>query len=550
MNIQFVENPDRLARIKVLGIGGAGGNAVNRMIEAGLTGVEFHAVNTDAQALKQSRAHQVLAIGSELTRGLGAGGNPAVGREAAEEDRDLIARLVDGADMVFVTAGMGGGTGTGAAPVAAAAARAAGALTVAIVTKPFLFEGDVRRRQAEAGIAALREEVDTLIVIPNQRLLEVVAPTATMQEAFRTADEVLYQATRGIYEIIARPAIVNLDFADVRTVMQGMGVALVGTGHASGDDRAVVAARAAVASPLLEDVEIRGAQAVLVNLVGAQVTLQDTAMAMQYVQDAAGPQAHIIFGYGVDDALGDELQVTVIATGFPGHQQEDAPTGAPSLAFMWPRETAAAVAPEPAPESAPEPAPVACAELADEPAPTSFEEPAPAAYEEPAPAAYEEPAPAVYDEPAPALYASELPAEPAPAYWPEPETAPEPLAAPEPVLNQAEEPRPELAAILARMADLAAPAVTQPEAAPWAMAAAAGEVESRWRPQAATPPSAPVTPPPPAAAPATESSLETSQRFLRPVGSQDLRPGPRQNVRGDSLVDDLNAPAYTRKYMD
>jgi cell division protein FtsZ len=529
MNIQFVENPDRLARIKVLGIGGAGGNAVNRMIEAGLTGVEFHAVNTDAQALKQSRAHQVLAIGSQLTRGLGAGGNPAIGREAAEEDRDLIARLVDGADMVFVTAGMGGGTGTGAAPVAAAAARAAGALTVAIVTKPFLFEGDVRRRQAEAGIAALREEVDTLIVIPNQRLLEVVSPTATMQEAFRTADEVLYQATRGIYEIIARPAVVNLDFADVRTVMKDMGVALVGTGHAAGDDRAVVAARAAVASPLLEDVDIRGAQAVLVNLVGAQVTLQDTAQAMQYVQDAAGPQAHIIFGYGVDDALGDELQVTVIATGFPGHVAEPAETSAPSLAFRWRREPAV----EPAASVEPQPMPDVVEPVRPEPEPISVvaAEPEPDGYQEPADEPEPESEPVVYGEPATFL-------------WPEPEPAREP----EPVLNQVDEPRPELAAILARLAEVAPVPSSEPESAPWAMAAAAGESDSRWQPQIVTSlPAAPVPAPP---APPTESSLETSQRFLRPVGSQDLRPGPRQDGRGDSLIDDLNAPAYTRKYMD
>jgi cell division protein FtsZ len=541
MNIQFVENPDRLARIKVLGIGGAGGNAVNRMIEAGLTGVEFHAVNTDAQALKQSRAHQVLAIGSELTRGLGAGGNPAVGREAAEADRDLIARLVDGADMVFVTAGMGGGTGTGAAPVAAAAARAAGALTVAIVTKPFLFEGDVRRRQAEAGIAALREEVDTLIVIPNQRLLEVVSPTATMQEAFRTADEVLYQATRGIYEIIARPAIVNLDFADVRTVMKDMGVALVGTGHAAGDDRAVVAARAAIASPLLEDVDIRGAQAVLVNLVGAQVTLQDTAQAMQYVQDAAGPQAHIIFGYGVDDSLSDELQVTVIATGFPGHADEPAATVVPSLAFMRRHEPAAVPAIAVELQAAPE---VVAVVLPDpEPAIAVAAEPEPVLYEEPA----LEPEPVVYEEPTLDLYARDVPAEPEPApiFWPEP--APEPARELEPVLNLVDEPRPELATILARLADVASPPLSEPEPERWAMAAAAGESESRWRPQSMTP-SSPI--PAPIAAPETESSLETSQRFLRPVGSQDLRPGPRQNVRGDSLIDDLNAPAYTRKYMD
>lgn len=597
MNIQFVENPDRLARIKVLGIGGAGGNAVNRMIEAGLVGVEFHAINTDAQALKQSRAHQVLAIGAERTRGLGAGGNPAVGREAALEDHELIARLVDGADMVFVTAGMGGGTGTGAAPVAAAAARAAGALTVAIVTKPFQFEGDVRRRQAEAGIAALRDEVDTLIVIPNQRLLEVVAPTATMQEAFRTADEVLYQATRGIYEIISRPAVVNLDFADVRTVMEGMGVALVGTGHAAGADRALVAARAAVASPLLEDVQIRGAQAVLVNLVGAQVTLQDTSQAMQYVQEAAGQQAHIIFGYGTDDALGEELQVTVIATGFPAQADQAADASATATSFTWPRplapvafaetaggqtveapqppvEIAAAPQPDPVVEAAtvapplpPEPAPaveperepevvLACErDVVQEPGSALEREPEPEPASEPAlePELELEPEPPYLrrDDPPATVYTTAAPfvAPPAPVEPVRIERAPiEPVRLePAPAERLAEE------MPVAAARETFAPAAPAPaESLPWAMAAAAGETESRWRPQQASPAAARVEPAAaaPTAAPPTQSSVETAQRFLRPAGSQDLRPGPRQTVRGDALVDDLNVPAYTRKYMD
>jgi len=316
MMFDFVEENEDLANIKVVGVGGAGGNAVNRMIEAGLGGVEFLAVNTDVQSLRQSRAHQSLQIGSQLTRGLGSGGDPRIGRKAVQEDEETLTDHLHGSDMIFVTAGMGGGTGTGAAPIAAKIARELGALTVGIVTKPFLFEGAVRMRQAEEGVAALQGAVDTLIVIPNERLLEVVPPSTSFKDAFRFADNVLYEATRGIYEIISRPNHVNLDFADVRAVMKDMGVALMGTGRAEGEDRAVAAAQAAISSPLLEDINIQGAKGVLVNLLGAEIGIAEISTAMSHIQDAAGSQAHIIFGYGTEESLGDTLQVTVIATGF------------------------------------------------------------------------------------------------------------------------------------------------------------------------------------------------------------------------------------------
>ncbi|MFT5232785.1 MAG: cell division protein FtsZ, partial [Candidatus Krumholzibacteriia bacterium] len=250
MMFEYADEIERLADIKVTGIGGAGGNAVGRMISAGLSGVEFLAINTDLQALKDSPAHQAMQVGAQLTKGLGSGGDPSRGRAAAEEDREAIAASLAGADMVFVTAGMGGGTGTGAAPVVAEIARNQGALTVGIVTKPFLFEGAVRMKQAEEGIELLRSAVDTLIIIPNQRLLEIVPPSTSMQEAFRIADNVLYDATRGIFEIISRHDHVNLDFADVRSVMKGMGEAMMGTGRAEGENRAVEAAKAAINSPL------------------------------------------------------------------------------------------------------------------------------------------------------------------------------------------------------------------------------------------------------------------------------------------------------------
>jgi cell division protein FtsZ len=348
MMFEFADDVRRLTDIRVAGVGGAGGNAVDRMITAGLSGVEFLALNTDLQALSDSRAHQTMQIGAELTQGLGSGGKPSVGEGAAEEDRDSIRTALEDANMVFITAGMGGGTGTGAAPVVAEIARKQGALTVGIVTKPFQFEGHVRMAQAEAGIAQLREVVDTLIVVPNQRLLEIVPPNTSMDEAFLIADQVLYEATRGIFEIISRHDTLNLDFADVCSVMRGMGVALMGTGRATGENRALEAAKAAIKSPLLENLDIYGSKAVLVNVLGGQVGLHDTAEAMQFIQEAAGPEAHVIFGYGVDESLGDTLQVTVIATGFEADQGI---SGSVSMA-------AAPVQAKPEPEPEPEIEPV------------------------------------------------------------------------------------------------------------------------------------------------------------------------------------------------
>lgn len=390
MKFDFVEENGDLANIKVVGIGGAGGNAVNRMIEAGLGGVEFLAINTDAQALRESHAHQSLQIGSQLTRGLGSGGDPRIGRKAVEEDEDTLTDVLRGSDMVFVTGGMGGGTGTGAGPVVANIARELGALTVGIITKPFLFEGAVRMRQAEEGIAELKQAVDTLIIIPNERLLEVVPPSTSFREAFRIADNVLYEATRGIYEIISRPNHVNLDFADVRAVMKDMGVALMGTGRAEGEDRAVVAAQAAISSPLLEDIDIYGAQGVLVNLLGAEIGIAEISAAMSHIQDAAGGQAHIIFGYGTDETLGDTMQVTVIATGFNGQsrtetlmadvpefrpRQDFAPSGEPRPArrraepeYVTETEPEPELNPEPVPEPVPTAIPVRQRKVYEQPA--------------------------------------------------------------------------------------------------------------------------------------------------------------------------------------
>jgi len=346
MVFELVEPHDRLAKIRVVGVGGAGGNAVNRMIEAGLEGVDFLAVNTDLQALRNSRAAQVIQIGHQVTRGLGSGGDPNVGRESVLEDEDTLRELLEDSDMVFVTAGMGGGTGTGAAPIVARIAMELGALTVGVVTKPFGFEGRVRSNQAEAGLDELRKAVDTLIVIPNERLLEVMPKSASMSDAFVFADNVLYEATRGIHDIIMTPHVVNLDFADVRSIMQNRGVALMGTGVAQGDDRAELAARAAISSPLLESVNIRGAEGVLVNITGGEIGLRETSTVMSLVQEAAGDQAHIIFGYGIDESLGDTLQVTVIATGFDetrngteARMARESRSSAPTLAAKIPDET-------------------------------------------------------------------------------------------------------------------------------------------------------------------------------------------------------------------
>ncbi len=307
-----------LAVIKVVGIGGGGVNAVNRMIECGLKGVEFIAVNTDAQALLMSDADVKLDIGRELTRGLGAGADPEVGRQAAEDHREEIEEVLKGADMVFVTAGEGGGTGTGGAPVVAKIARELGALTIGVVTRPFAFEGKRRADQAETGIEGLRAEVDTLIVIPNDRLLSTADRGVTVMEAFIQADQVLLSGVQGITDLITTPGLINLDFADVRTVMAGAGSALMGIGAARGDDRASVAAEMAIASPLLE-ASMEGAQGVLISISGgSDLGLFEITSAAEIVRDAASAEANIIFGAVIDDALGDEVRITVIAAGFDG----------------------------------------------------------------------------------------------------------------------------------------------------------------------------------------------------------------------------------------
>jgi len=307
------------AKLKVIGCGGAGGNAVNRMIGAGLRGVEFIAANTDVQALNQSLAPHRIQLGANATRGLGSGGDPSVGRRAAEEDEQAVADSITDSDMVFITAGMGGGTGTGSAPVVARHARASGALTVAVVTKPFAFEGRRRMRQAEEGLAELRAEVDTLIVIPNERLLAVVDKGTSLSDAFSVCDEVLLKATKGISDLVTVPGLVNLDFADVKAVMSNRGNALMGTGRASGANRALEAAQSAVASPLLEDVSIAGAEGVLVNITGGRdLTLHEVNEAANVVVGAAGDEANVIFGSVIDPNMDGELMITVIATGF-GH---------------------------------------------------------------------------------------------------------------------------------------------------------------------------------------------------------------------------------------
>jgi len=310
------------ARIKVIGVGGGGGNAVNTMISAGLTGVEFIAMNTDAQDLRRSLAPRRFQLGSQLTKGLGAGANPEVGREAALEDKDRIAELVVGADMVFVTAGMGGGTGTGAAPIITQVARECGALTVAVITRPFFFEGKRRRRQAEDGIEQLKATVDTLITIPNQRLVAMASDRTSMKEAFRMADEVLLQAVKGVSDLINFQGVVNVDFADVRTTMAGKGMALMGVGVASGEHKTVEAAQRAIGSPLLDDVSITGATSVLINITGnANLTMYEIHEASSLIQEEAHEDAEVIWGWVVDESMGDESRVTVIASGFEETRQ-------------------------------------------------------------------------------------------------------------------------------------------------------------------------------------------------------------------------------------
>lgn len=318
------------AKIKVIGVGGGGGNAVNTMIRSGLDGVEFVAANTDIQALRFSLAPTKIQIGKELTKGLGAGADPDIGRDAALEDRHAIQEVLSGADMVFITAGMGGGTGTGGAAVIAQIARELGALTVGVVTKPFSFEGKRRKKHADIGIARLRESVDTLITIPNQRLLQIATPDLSMVDAFRMADNVLVNAVRGISDIINVPGTVNVDFADVKTVMSSMGLALMGIGTARGEARATEAARQAISSPLLEDIDIEGATGILINITaGANVTLMEVNEACSIIQDAAHEDANIIFGAVIDDTIGDEIRVTVIATGFPAEEARRRRAGIP-----------------------------------------------------------------------------------------------------------------------------------------------------------------------------------------------------------------------------
>jgi cell division protein FtsZ len=374
-----------LAIIKVVGVGGGGVNAVNRMIEAGLRGVEFIAVNTDAQALLMSDADVKLDIGRELTRGLGAGADPDKGRQAAEDHAQDIEDALKGADMVFVTAGEGGGTGTGGAPVVARIARALGALTIGVVTRPFSFEGKRRATQAESGITGLREEVDTLIVIPNDKLLQMIDHQIAILDAFKQADQVLMQGVSGITDLITTPGLINLDFADVKAVMSNAGSALMGIGSARGEDRARAAAEMAVSSPLLE-ASIDGARGVLLSIAGgSDLGLFEVSAAANLIQTAAHEDANIIFGTVIDDALGDEVKVTVIAAGFEGGQPPRRQPGiarAADLRNQNGRATAppqAAPAPTAAPASAPQPAPVGAGpgSAAPRPAPQPTPQPAP-----------------------------------------------------------------------------------------------------------------------------------------------------------------------------
>jgi cell division protein FtsZ len=341
------------AVIKVIGVGGGGGNALNRMIESSLGGVDFIAVNTDCQALKSNRAKEKVQIGGQLTRGLGAGGDPEVGRSAALEDTDKLMDIVGGADMVFVTTGLGGGTGTGAAPVVAQMASEAGALVVAVVTKPFNFEGRRRKQQAEDGLRALKEMVDTVIAIPNEKLLHTVDKNTSVTQAFLLADDVLRQAVQGISDLIVIPGEINLDFADVRTIMSGMGMAIMGTGIADGEHRAVEAAQRAISSPLLEDTSIEGAQGVLMNITGGDdMTLMEVNEAATIVQEAADPDANIIFGTVLDSAMKERVKITVIATGFA--RGDEAARRVPQMSAP----VHATPQPEPAPMAAQGAAPV------------------------------------------------------------------------------------------------------------------------------------------------------------------------------------------------
>ena len=323
------------ARIKVIGVGGGGGNAVNRMIEAGIEGIEFLVANTDLQALKRSRAPIKIQLGGKLTKGLGAGADPNIGRNAALEDTEKIIEVLEGADMVFVTTGLGGGTGTGAAPIIASLATELNALTVAVVTKPFHFEGKRRMQQADHGLRELRECVDTVITIPNERLLHTVDRSVSLADSFKVADDVLRQAVQGISDLITVPGLINLDFADVKAIMQGMGLALMGAGRASGEHRAMEATQQAISSPLLEEATIEGAKGVLINITGGtDLTLYEVNEASSIIREAADENANIIFGAVIDESLRDEMKITVIATGFDKEMPETgtttAATGMPS----------------------------------------------------------------------------------------------------------------------------------------------------------------------------------------------------------------------------
>jgi cell division protein FtsZ len=375
---------ENFALIRVVGVGGAGSNAVNRMIRAELLGVEFIAVNTDAQALVKSHAPTRIRIGDGISRGLGAGGDSAVGERAAQEDIENLRAALEGSDLVFVTAGMGGGTGSGAAPVVAKIAKEIGALTIGIVTKPFVFEGKRRAAVAEAAANELRKHVDTLIVIPNERLLSVVSRQTSMEDSFRIADDVLRQAVKGVSDVITVPGIINLDFADVRSIMRDAGSALMGIGRASGENRATSAAEIAIASPLLE-VDIQGATGVLINVAAsATVTLHEVNEAINHITARADDEANIIFGTSLDESLGDEIQITVIATGFSADRQGSAsspraPYRATESGAWSLRDDGVAVQEASAPSftytPTPEPAPVAVVDAADAPLPVVAPQP-------------------------------------------------------------------------------------------------------------------------------------------------------------------------------
>ncbi len=376
--IEFTDRAEG-ARIKVIGVGGGGGNAINTMVAGRLEGVEFIAANTDVQALAANKASIKLQLGRSASRGLGAGANPEVGRQAALENREQIEAALAGADMVFVTAGMGGGTGTGGAPVVADIAKATGALTVGVVTKPFLFEGNRRRKHAEQGLAELKAAVDTLIVIPNQRLLSVAGENMSLADAFKRADEVLLNAVQGISDLITVHGIVNVDFADVRTIMAEQGMALMGTGRAAGPRRAVEAMQAAISSPLLEDVTLDGATGLLVNITGGSgLTLHEVDEAVSMAHSAADPEANIIFGSVIDERLGDEVKITVIATGFANQAAERRPAAGKSVAVAVPASAPARAVPPPLPPKAAAPEPIRLAKPVAAPAPATVKAGVPA----------------------------------------------------------------------------------------------------------------------------------------------------------------------------